>query len=294
MLPSAAAFFQSDRNGSPLSSTWAGGGLLWIETYRPFGEQINATGNGINQTWFGGQKQSAGGLIHMGARVYDPVAGRFLSTDPQEVNPSDLHSFNRYAYANNNPYRFVDPDGNTPLDAAFLIYDLAKLGVALYSGAGVGAAAADVALSLVGLASPVPGTGQALKAARIADKAVDAKRAAGSVDAGGAKWIGPDFVVTSSGTAVPVSQSRMREGFDAAGFPSRAADKTAEVGVIHTVPTRSGSIDVRTMEGSGHHPRRAVFTRGGTNDPVRMDGRQFPNGTPRVDRRAGSHLDQAP
>lgn len=66
----------------------------------------------------------------------------------------------------------------------------------------------------------------------------------------------------------------MREGFDAAGFPGRAADKTAESGVMHTVPTRNGTVDGRTMEGSGHQPRRAVFTREGTNDPVRMDRRQ--------------------
>lgn len=32
-------------------------------------------------------------------------------TDPVAVNPDTGANFNRYAYANNNPYRFVDPDG---------------------------------------------------------------------------------------------------------------------------------------------------------------------------------------
>lgn len=54
----------------------------------------------------------------------------------------------------------------------------------------------------------------------------------------------PDFVVMSSGTAVPMSQSKMREAFEAVGFPSRTAGKTAEAGVIHTVSTRSGTIDI--------------------------------------------------
>ncbi|WP_438864318.1 RHS repeat-associated core domain-containing protein [Neptunicella sp.] len=45
----------------------------------------------------------------MQARYYDPVIGRFYSNDP--IGFRDVHSFNRYAYANNNPYKYVDPDG---------------------------------------------------------------------------------------------------------------------------------------------------------------------------------------
>ncbi|WP_440055935.1 RHS repeat-associated core domain-containing protein [Pseudoalteromonas sp. T1lg65] len=49
----------------------------------------------------------------MQARYYDPVIGRFYSNDP--LGFRDVHSFNRYAYANNNPYKYVDPDGKIPL-----------------------------------------------------------------------------------------------------------------------------------------------------------------------------------
>jgi len=45
----------------------------------------------------------------MQARYYDPVIGRFYSNDP--VDAHSVHSFNRYAYANNNPYAYTDPDG---------------------------------------------------------------------------------------------------------------------------------------------------------------------------------------
>ncbi|MGH8049964.1 MAG: RHS repeat-associated core domain-containing protein [Arenimonas sp.] len=44
-------------------------------------------------------------------RYYDPVIGRFLSVDPVETNPNTGGSFNRYKYASNNPYKFIDPDG---------------------------------------------------------------------------------------------------------------------------------------------------------------------------------------
>ncbi len=40
-----------------------------------------------------------------------PASARFLSRDPVQTNPNTGESFNRYHYANNNPYKFIDPDG---------------------------------------------------------------------------------------------------------------------------------------------------------------------------------------
>ncbi len=108
-------FLQPDANGSPIASTWAGGGLLFKENYQPYGSQINGTAAGYTQRAFAGQRQDKPDLIYMGGRYYNPMIGRFLSIDPKEADPSDLHSLNRYAYANNNPYRYVDPDGESPI-----------------------------------------------------------------------------------------------------------------------------------------------------------------------------------
>ncbi|KMT64156.1 hypothetical protein XM47_15920 [Catenovulum maritimum] len=51
----------------------------------------------------------------MQARYYDPVIGRFYSNDPvgsvEFLAKGNIQGFNRYAYANNNPYKYVDPDG---------------------------------------------------------------------------------------------------------------------------------------------------------------------------------------
>lgn len=47
------------------------------------------------------------GLVWMGARYYDPLGGRFISTDPVSY-PLCL---DLYAYANGDPINFADPDG---------------------------------------------------------------------------------------------------------------------------------------------------------------------------------------
>jgi RHS repeat-associated protein len=59
--------------------------------------------------------------MYMQARYYDPVIGRFYSNDPVgtlgHLYDGNVQGFNRYAYANNNPYKYTDPDGRTPVHA---------------------------------------------------------------------------------------------------------------------------------------------------------------------------------
>jgi RHS repeat-associated protein len=50
-------------------------------------------------------------LVNMNGRVYDPSLGRFLTPDPNVQFISNLQSYNRYAYAGNNPLRYTDPTG---------------------------------------------------------------------------------------------------------------------------------------------------------------------------------------
>jgi RHS repeat-associated protein len=178
-------FLQHDASGSVLSATWAGGGLLFKENYQPYGSQINGTAPGYTQRAFAGHKQDAQDLVYMGARYYNPQIGRFLAIDPKEADPSDLHSLNRYAYANNNPYRYVDPDGHSPLDIAFFAVDAVRLGMAIYDGGDVKGAAIDLAMSAVGVVSPAVGTGQVLKGVRAANVAVKEMKGADNALAAG-------------------------------------------------------------------------------------------------------------
>jgi RHS repeat-associated protein len=56
---------------------------------------------------------------YMHAREYKPWLGRFLTTDPagESARPSDPQSWNRYAYANSNPLKYIDPDGKAAVAA---------------------------------------------------------------------------------------------------------------------------------------------------------------------------------
>lgn len=277
-------FLHNDVAGSPIAATDELGNTLWKESYRPYGWRYRwesaSTGN---RQWFHGKPEDDTGLSYFGARYFDTVLGRFHGVDPQGFDEANLQSFNRYAYGNNNPYKYWDPDGQ----AAETVIDLVSLGLSIAAFRQDPSIANALGLGYDAIAAAVPvvpgGIGILRQAGKAAGNTLDASKATK-----------PDFVVTSDGTAIPASQTRMREGFDNAGFNSRPADRTAEKGVIHEVPTKHGTIDVRTMEGSVHHPRRAITTRSGTNDPVKLSGEKFPNGTPRTERRTGSHLEQTP
>jgi RHS repeat-associated protein len=65
------------------------------------------------------------GLTHLGAREYEPNAGRFVSVDPV-MNLADPTQWNGYAYANSNPVTNSDPSGlicleecGSPIDDEF-------------------------------------------------------------------------------------------------------------------------------------------------------------------------------
>ena len=80
----------------------------------PYGESIEAPSNTIGYTSH--KYDTDTGLVYMQQRYMDPAIGRFYSNDP--LGFRDVHSLNGYAYANNSPYKFVDPDGRNPIAGA--------------------------------------------------------------------------------------------------------------------------------------------------------------------------------
>ncbi|MFE4855950.1 RHS repeat-associated core domain-containing protein [Streptomyces sp. NPDC056670] len=79
----------------------------------PFGQARTASSFPGTQGFVGGTTDPTG-LVHLGAREYDPALGRFLSVDPV-IDFNDPAQLNAYSYAHNNPVTKSDASGMMPL-----------------------------------------------------------------------------------------------------------------------------------------------------------------------------------
>ena len=103
-------YYHNDALGSQVALTDAAGAVSQRSEYDPFGALTNRVAN--NRPGYTGHVMDAStGLTYMQQRYYDPQIGRFLSVDPVTADGNTGGNFNRYWYADNNPYKFVDPDG---------------------------------------------------------------------------------------------------------------------------------------------------------------------------------------
>jgi RHS repeat-associated protein len=105
----SVTYIYTDGLGSPVARTDASGTVISRTRYEPYGYVASGVQPTIGFT--GHVNDVDTGLTYMQQRYYDPVAGRFLSIDPVVTDVNTGYSFNRYAYANNNPYSYIDPDG---------------------------------------------------------------------------------------------------------------------------------------------------------------------------------------
>jgi RHS repeat-associated protein len=103
----------TDALGSPVATTNEAGAVVDRTEYAPYGAPLNRPVSGVGYT--GHVMDSTTGLVYAQQRYYDPLIGRFLSTDPMMADRNNGWNFNRYNYAANNPYKYTDPDGRNPV-----------------------------------------------------------------------------------------------------------------------------------------------------------------------------------
>jgi len=91
------------------------GEIVEVNNYYPFGLLHNYTGTTQNayQYKYNGKELQETGMYDYGARFYMPEIGRWGVVDPLA---EASRRFSPYVYGNNNPVRFIDPDGRITVD----------------------------------------------------------------------------------------------------------------------------------------------------------------------------------
>ena len=98
------------------SSSWitnASGNVNQHLAYMPFGESFidqRASGHDIRFKFTGKERDSKTGFDYFGARYYSSDISVWLSVDPLNILYPNLSP---YAYCDNNPVYYIDPDGRT-------------------------------------------------------------------------------------------------------------------------------------------------------------------------------------
>jgi insecticidal toxin complex protein TccC len=92
------------------------------EGYYPFGTtawyaRCNEVDVDYKTVRYSGKEMDDSGLYYYGARYYAPWLQRWVSADPSQAD-----GLNRYAYVQNNPMRYVDPDGKTKAESTIMLY----------------------------------------------------------------------------------------------------------------------------------------------------------------------------
>jgi len=83
------------------------------------------------QRFTGKERDTESGLDYFGARYMSSAQGRFTSPDPTFLNIRKVFNpqrWNLYGYSVNNPFKFVDPDGNEAIAVYYPGYQVAVHG----------------------------------------------------------------------------------------------------------------------------------------------------------------------
>lgn len=118
--PTETYFTYKDHLGSIVALTDVNGDVFFEQSFDAWGRYRNPddwTYDNITEppTWLRGytghEHLVQFDLVNMNGRMYDPKLGRMLRPDNFVQDPMFTQSYNRYAYAFNNPLKFTDPDG---------------------------------------------------------------------------------------------------------------------------------------------------------------------------------------
>jgi len=122
-LPASAQqveYYHLDALGSVRAVTDASGAIVVRHDYEPYGREWNEPESSDTRRFTGKERDDESGLDYFEMRYYGTTTGRFTSVDPVRAVSAmaDPQQWNRYAYARNNPLRYLDPHGLYVFNAA--------------------------------------------------------------------------------------------------------------------------------------------------------------------------------
>ena len=235
--PNGTVFYTNDHLGSPRFLTAGASPTKLAEyKYRAFGLALSSTIPGQGPEFASMERDLASSDLYDHARYVGGKLGRFKSPDQLGGHAGDPQSWNRYAYARNNPLKYVDPNGqqvaSTQSTGQFLMAAGTQAMVSANRQTGfrlVGAVLGGMGLTKLGdLLTMGTGTGTAVESGRNLGEALsaDISRSAtiGSILGGLAGAV--RSAAEGSITEISVSSSRFGEAAahieeaQAAGQPS--------------------------------------------------------------------------
>lgn len=201
-LVAKRTYLHTDALGSPIAETNTANPPQVIKRryYEPYGASPSEDyPNGPGFTGHVTDQNTR--LTYMQQRYYDPIAARFLSMDPVTTSQENGGNFNRYWYANNNPYKFTDPDGRQVRP-----FNISSNQSAIAQGANARSQGGAQALSAAGSA-----VGHAMPKAGFVQGGLHAQGGNGLMGAGTQGSIGVTFGESSSGVG-PIPEAAFVSG----------------------------------------------------------------------------------
>jgi RHS repeat-associated protein len=106
-------YYHADATGTVRVITDANRNEIARYDYMPFGEEFTPAAFHDPKIFAAGQRDAESGHDYMGARYFEARLARFLRPDDHGfIDQGNPQTWNLYAYALNNPMRYVDPTGH--------------------------------------------------------------------------------------------------------------------------------------------------------------------------------------
>ena len=228
MVGSTTTCLHEDYLGSIRFVSSSTGSQVFSGNYVPYGPQYGASGTPDEFLYAGKIYDGSAGLYYEGARYYDPTIGRFITQDSSPGGSLDPQSFNRYAYARDNPLKIIDPNGQDWNIFGAITSTFSAVSSAVSTAAGV------VSSTMSGWASAATNTWTAMPASQrqaIITTALIVAAAAFTVVTAGAG--APTLALAiSTGAASTAGSMAIGAAASAITYTALAGDKATSTGAL--------------------------------------------------------------